>query len=292
MLNMSSIANNAKHNLAASKKTKRSINYFSFIVLVILAILFILPIYWMLIGSLKPYSMIMKMPPDFILLNPTISNYIRLFKKTQALRWFFNSVIVASSITFLVVMVSSAAGYAYAKKSFRGKHVLFWVLMATMMIPKQVLLVPLFIMVNKMKLFDTYLGLILPLVGWPIGTFLMKQFMVTIPSELLEAAKIDGCPELKIFSRIVLPLAKPGVATLAIFTFMQSWNDYMWQLVMIKTSVIKTLPVGIAGLQEEFSAQYGLLMAGACLAACPMIAVFLCFQKYFIKGITLGSVKG
>ena len=143
-----------------------------------------------------------------------------------------------------------------------------------------------------MNLFDNPWGLIVPVLGWPIGIFMMRQFMANVPGEILESAKMDGCGEIRTFIQIVIPLAKPGISALAIFTFIQSWNDYMWQLLVISTTTLKTLPLGVAALQEEFSVRYGLQLAGAVIASLPMILVFLAFQKYFTKGITMGAVKG
>ncbi len=204
----------------------------------------------------------------------------------------FNSVFVSTATTVCVVLVSSMAGYSFAKKKFFGNRIIFTILVATIMVPRQILIIPLFQIVGSLNMFNTHLGLIIPALGWPMGLFLMRQFIVTLPSELLDAAKIDGCKEISLFFRIVVPLAKPGIGALAIFTFINSWNDYFWQLLIISSKVLKTLPLGVATFQEEFTLRYGLQMAGAVIASLPMIIVFLIFQKYFTKGITLGAVKG
>jgi multiple sugar transport system permease protein len=184
------------------------------------------------------------------------------------------------------------AGYAFAKKRFPGSNVVFYMYIASMMIPGQVTLVPLFLIMSKLNFLDSYWGLILPGIAGPFGVFLMKQFLSTLPTSLIEAATIDGCGELQIFRQIVLPLSKPGLAVLGIFTFMGQWNEFLWPLIITNSSKMRTLPVGLALLQEELPMQYGLLMAAATYAAIPMIIIFMMFQKYFLKGITVGALKG
>ena len=192
----------------------------------------------------------------------------------------------------LVCLVSTAAGYVLAKKRFYGGKLLFSLFVAAMALPKQVVLVPLVQQASSMGLHNNLWAAILPAVGWPFGIFLMKQFSETIPGELLEAAKIDGCSELRTFSRIVIPMVKPGIAALAIFTFIQAWNDYFLQLIMLSSREKLTLQIGIATMQAEFATNYGVLMAGATLSAIPIVLVFILFQKSFTQGITMGAVKG
>ena len=168
------------------------------------------------------------------------------------------------------------------------------VFVAAMALPKQVILIPLLNLITEFGLMNTYYALILPAVGWPFGVFLMRQFSQAIPRELLESARIDGCGEVRTFTNIALPIIKPGIGALAIFTFIASWNDYFSQLIFSNTPDMSTLPLGLAALAQgqEFSNDYGLLMAGASLASLPMIIVFICFQNYFTQGVTLGAVKG
>lgn len=260
-------------------------------VVILFALMFLFPFYWMITGAFKTQMVAISIPPEWFPAAPTLDN-IGLLKNIPAGRWFLNSLFISGSTTLLVCLTSSMAGYSLAKKKFPGSKIIFWIFVAVMALPKQVILVPLFDMMKNLDMFDKFTGLILPAVGWPFGVFLMKQFTQTLPSELLEAAKIDGCTEFQTFYKIVLPLVKPGIGALAIFTFMSSWNDYFWQLIMIKSDLMKTLPLGIAGMQEEYATNYGLLMSGSALASIPMIAVFLAFQKYFTRGITLGAVKG
>lgn len=275
----------------AGKKKKKTLSYILVSVVFLAAFIFLFPFYWMVTSSFKSLFVAVAIPPEWFPMKPILENYIYLFQQPAA-RWLLNSLIGAGGTTILVLFTSSMAGYSLSKKEFPGRDQIFWLFVAVMALPKQVLLVPLFVLMKNFNLFDTYAGLILPAVGWPFGVFLMKQFSQTLPTELLQSADIDGCSEIKKFLLIVLPLVKPGLGALAIFTFMAAWNDYFWQLIMIKSTLMKTLPLGVAGLQEEFRSNYGVIMAGSTLASLPMIAVFLAFQKYFAQGITLGAVKG
>ncbi|HHW32228.1 MAG TPA: carbohydrate ABC transporter permease [Clostridiaceae bacterium] len=235
---------------------------------------------------------VVTIPPILFPRRLYLNNYIELFKTAPTLRWFFNSVYISAATTLLVVIISTLAGYSFAKKKFPGGNIIFYTMVLGIMIPKQILVVPLFKIVHELDMFNKPSGLIIPALGFPFGVFLMKQFIVTLPSEIIEASTIDGCGELGTFIRIVMPISKPGLGALAIFTFIQSWNDYMWQLLVISSRDLKTLPLGIATFQEEFSMRYGLLLAGGVLASLPMIVIFLIFQKYFTKGIVMGAVKG
>jgi multiple sugar transport system permease protein len=191
------------------------------------------------------------------------------------------------------VITSTLAGYAFGKKRFPGQNLLFWLLLLTMMLPKQISLIPLFIMMRDLKWFDTYFALIIPYAAYPFGIFLVKQFMQGIPNDLLDAAKIDGASEFGVFWHVVLPLTKPAVGALAIFAFMFGWNDYIWQLVVTNKQTMLTLPVGVSKLVAGWATiDIGVGMAGATLAFIPMLVIFLLFQDYFVKGITVGAVKG
>ncbi len=231
-------------------------------------------------------------PPQFFSFHLIFDNYIELYQRTMLVRWFFNSFYISLSTTLLVVVFSSMAGYAFSKLRFPGRDAIFFFMIAMMMLPKYVLLVPLFRLMNNLGWYNTYAGLIIPEVAVPFGIFLMRQFMQSIPKEMLEAARMDGCNEFSIFVRIVVPLVSAPIASLAIFEFVKSWNDYVWQLIMTKSESMKTLPLGVSGLQLEAMPAYGNMMAGAVLSALPMIVLFIAFQKYFTRGITLGAVKG
>lgn len=274
------------------KKTS-PINIISMIILIAFALFFIFPFYWIVTGSFKIQEVAISIPPEWFPLSFTLENYKQLFVPLTR-TWFFNSVFISISTTILVCITASLAGYALAKKDFPGVNIIFIVFVAAMALPKQVILIPLLRFITELGWIDTYQALILPAVGWPFGVFLMKQFSHAVPKELLESARIDGCGELRTFLEIVLPIVKPGIGALAIFTFISSWNDYFSQLVFTNTEAMKTLPLGVASMaqQAEFSLNYGLLMAGAALASMPMIIIFLSFQNYFTQGVTMGAVKG
>ena len=243
-------------------------------------------------GAFKAQPATIVIPPQWWPAAPTMENFEKLLIQNPAGRWLFNSIFIALATMLLVCLTSSLAGYVLAKKRFYGQKILFSIFIAAMALPKQVVLVPLVRIVNFMGIHDTLSAVILPLVGWPFGVFLMKQFSENIPGELLESAKIDGCGEIRTFASIAFPIVKPGFAALAIFTFINTWNDYFMQLVMLSSRNNLTVSLGVATMQAEMATNYGLIMAGAALAAVPIVAVFLIFQKSFTQGITMGAVKG
>ena len=209
-----------------------------------------------------------------------------------AIRWLLNTVFMAVMAMVLTCATAAMAGYALAKKRFRGRYLIFSLIVAAMALPKQVILIPLIREMSALGLYDNIWAVIYPTVGWPFGVFLMKQFSEGIPGEMLEAARIDGASEFGTFWNVVVPIIKPGIGALAIFTFINSWNDYFMQLIMLTSNTNLTISLGIATMQAENSTDYGLIMAGAALASVPIIVVFLMFQKYFTQGITMGAVKG
>ncbi len=286
----------------------RAYKIFSIIVLVILAILFLFPLYWILTGAFKPAQDIYAQKPVWWPTEWVGTNFQNLFKKRTAplfsffgldgpvapaaFRWLINSVFMAVMAMILTCLTAAMAGYALAKKRFVGRAILFSLIVCAMALPKQVILIPLLKEMSILNLNDTLWAVIFPTVGWPFGVFLMKQFSESIPGEILEATRIDGASEAKTFVTVVLPMVKPGIGALAIFTFINAWNDYFMQLVMLTSGENFTISLGIATLQAETSIDMGLLMAGAALASVPIITVFLLFQKYFTQGITMGAVKG
>ena len=274
-------------------KAKRKSGYdiLVIVVMIILAILMIFPLYWIITGSFKDAAAINAAVPEWFPKNPILENYSRLFEK-PALRWLVNTVFMAVMSMALTCITAAMAGYALAKKRFIGQALMFSLFVCAMALPKQVVLIPLLKEMSFLGLHDTLWAVILPTVGWPFGVFLMKQFAEGIPGEMLEAARIDGAGEIKTFTTIVMPMIKPGIGALAIFTFISTWNDYFLQLIMLNASEVLTISLGIANLQAEMATDYGLIMAGAAVAAVPIVTVFLLFQKYFTQGITLGAVKG
>ena len=280
-------------NSAKSKLSGTSAGYkvFTIVILVLLAIFFIFPLYWIITGSFKDAATINAPNPQWFPLNPTLENYAKLFEQ-PAFQWLLNIIIICVGALVLTCLTASLAGYALAKKRFYGRGILFTIIICAMALPKQVIVIPLLQEMSMIGLHDTLLAVILPTVGWPFGVFLMKQFAETIPTEILEAARVDGAGELRTFFSVVFPMIKPGIGALAIFTFVNTWNDYFMQLIMLNSREMWTLPEGIARLQGEMSSDFGLIMAGATLAAVPIVAVFIAFQKYFTQGISMGAVKG
>lgn len=280
----------------------------SVILLVVLALLFLFPLYWIVTGAFKTSAEYNSTTPIWFPSAWTLDNFTRLFSKRTAplfqlgglagpvgpaaIRWLLNTVFMAVAAMVLTCITASMAGYALAKKRFRGRYLLFTLIVCAMALPKQVILIPLLREMAALNLYDTLWAVIFPTVGWPFGVFLMKQFSESIPGEILEAARIDGAGELRTFATIVVPMVKPGIGALAIFTFINAWNDYFMQLIMLKSGAQYTISLGIATLQSETSVDVGMLMAGAALASIPIIIVFLIFQKYFTRGITMGAVKG
>lgn len=265
----------------------------SVIVLIILALLFIFPLYWILTGSFKTQQAVNSAVPVWFPTGKvlTLRNYNELFNR-PALTWLVNTVVICAGAMGLICIAASMGGYALAKKNFFAKGFLFTLFVCAMALPKQVILIPLLKELAFLKLHNTLWAVILPTVGWPFGVFLMKQFSEGIPGELLEAARIDGAGEARTFIEIVIPLIKPGIGALAIFTFITAWNDYFLQLIMLNSTRVLTISLGIAKLQTELSTDFGLIMAGAAIGSVPIIVIFLIFQKFFTRGITMGAVKG
>ena len=259
--------------------------------LIIIALLFTFPLYWIITGSFKGPQAVNARVPVWFPTEPTLLNYEKLFEK-PAFMWMFNTVFVCALAMLFTCVAASMGGYALAKKRFTGRALIFSIFVCAMALPKQVILIPLLKEMAFLNLHNTLWAVILPTVGWPFGVFLMKQFSENIPTELLEAAKIDGAGEVRTFTQIVLPMIKPGIGALAIFTFINTWNDYFLQLIMLNSTEVLTISLGIAKLQSEMSTDYGLIMAGAALGSIPIIAIFLMFQKFFTRGITMGAVKG
>lgn len=283
-------------------------------VIIILAIAFAFPLYWIVTGSFKTAQAINATTPQWWPSEWVLDNYQKLFSKQTAplwtigipfteitfsgpvvpaaIRWLVNTIFMAVVAMGLTCATSAMAGYALAKKRFIGRTLMFSLIVCAMALPKQVILIPLLREMSSLKLYNTIWAVIFPVVGWPFGVFLIKQFAEGIPGEMIEAARIDGASEWKTFSQIALPMIKPGIGALAIFTFINSWNDYFMQLIMLTSTENVTISLGIAKMQAENSTDFGLIMAGAAVAALPIIIVFLIFQKYFTKGITMGAVKG
>ena len=253
----------------------------------------ITPFVWMILGSFKGQGELLRVPPTWWPESPTLDNYRSLFSKESFLRYFFNSTVVAVVITVANVTFCSMVGYALAKLKFRGKKLVFALVMGTLMVPGMVTFVPLFVLVANLGMVDTYPGLILPFLVTPFGVFLMRQFIIELPDDLLDAGRIDGAGELRIFRQIILPLCGPGLATLGILTFLGSWNNFLWPLVVAQTQDHYTLPVALAlfSQNQQVTPNYGVLLAGATVVVVPVLVVFLIFQRRFIEGIATTGIK-
>src|SRR5665648_1291606 len=251
------------------------------------------PFVWMILGSFKPQAELLRVPPTWWPETPTLDNYRTLFSKESFPRYFLNSTVVAVVITVANVTFCSMVGYALAKLRFRGKNLVFTLVMGTLMVPGMVTFVPLFVLVANLGMVDTYPGLILPFLVTPFGVFLMRQFIIELPDDLLDAGRIDGAGELRIFRETVLPLCGPGLATLGILTFLGSWNNFLWPLVVAQTQEHYTLPVALAlfSKNQQTIPNYGLLLAGATVVVVPVLVVFLIFQRRFIEGIASTGIK-
>jgi len=251
----------------------------------------LVPFYWMLNTSLKLEADVFAYPPEWIPQPATLVHYVEVWTRLPFARFLLNSLLVAAMITLSNVFFCTLAGYTFAKLRFPGRDKIFFVLLMTLMVPFQVNLIPLYKLMDLFKWLDTYWALIVPGATSVFGMYLMRQYILSIPDELMDSARVDGCSEFGIFWRIVAPLSLPGVATLAIFTFMGAWTDFLWPMIVTSSMDMRTLPVGIALLQEYHTTNWTQTMAGSAIAALPMIIVFLFMQRQFIEGLTAGAVK-
>lgn len=261
-------------------------------VLIAWAVVTLLPLYWMVTGAFKGGAAIAQMPPQWWPVRPVLDNFHTLLTR-PFWRWMGNSLFVAAVVTLTNVLFSAMAGYAFAKLRFPGRDKLFWLMLAAIMIPGEVTLIPNYLLVTgTLGWKDTYLALIVPGAVNIGSIFLVKQFMGTLPGTLLDAARIDGCSEFRIWYRVILPMARPVLAVLAIFTFVGAYNNFFWPLLVANKPELRMIQVGLAGFRFENSTDYGAITAGATLAAIPIAILFVAFQKHFLKGVTVGALKG
>lgn len=262
-------------------------------ILILIAVLMIIPFIWMLSASIKSDREVFQMKP-FVLIpeNPKFSNYHDIWTKIPMLKFAENTVFLTIVVTILQLLTSSFAAYSFAKLDFKHKNTLFFAYIATIAMPWQVYMVPQFIMMRKFGLNDKLLAIICLQAFSAFGVFMMKQFYEDIPNELCEAARIDGMSEYRIYAKIMLPLSKPALSTLTIFTFVNTWNDYLGPLIYLKSEQKKTIQLGLKMFISQYSSDYGLIMAGSVLSLIPVLAVFLCLQKYFVEGVASTGLKG
>ncbi|GGH50759.1 MULTISPECIES: carbohydrate ABC transporter permease [Paenibacillus] len=260
--------------------------------MILISLVMIVPFLWMLSTSFKLQEEVFQYPIQWIPQVFHFENYVEVWTSIPFPLYYFNSLKVSILVTLGQLITCSLAGYAFARLDFPGKNRLFIMYFAAFMIPYQVIMIPQYFVIKKLGLVDSHWALILLEIFSPYGVFLMRQFLSGISKELSEAARIDGCNEFGIFARIIMPLAKPALATLGIFAFSWVWNDFQAPLIYLTSDSLKTLPLGLASLNGEFTSQTQLIMAGTVLSLIPVVTVFLFFQRYFISGITAGSVKG
>jgi multiple sugar transport system permease protein len=260
--------------------------------LVALAALALFPLAWMVSVSLMPAGQASSFPPPLLPDHATLDNYRQLFAQQRMGRYLLNSVAVATGATLASLLFNGLAGYAFAKLRFAGRERLAQVLLAGLLIPAQVTMIPLFGMMRALGLVNTYAAAIVPTTATVFGIFLVRQYALSIPDELLDAARIDGAGELRIFRSIVAPMLVPILVTLGIFTFLATWNDFMWPLIVLSDRDMQTLPVALAGLSREHVQDSELMMAGSVVTVLPVLVLFLALQRYYLQGILLGSVKG
>jgi multiple sugar transport system permease protein len=263
----------------------------TYAVLIFACLIALVPFLYVISTSLKETRALFSYPPHWIPENPTTINYRNLINEHPFLRWTFNSFFVASVVTVIKVVFDSMAGYAFAKMRFAGRDALFLLVLLTLMIPFSATLIPLYIIVRELHMTNSYWGLILPPLASPIGIFMMRQFIESLPSDLENAARLDGCSEFQIYRKVILPLIKPGLVVLGVFTFMNQWTSYLWPLVINTRQEMMTLTVGIQSLRSLFTVDWGILSAGAVLSMLPLVLVFIFLQRFFIAGSIAGALK-
>ncbi|MEI2455499.1 carbohydrate ABC transporter permease [Lysobacter firmicutimachus] len=260
--------------------------------LIALAALSVAPLLWMLAVSLMQPGEASAFPPPLLPASPTLHNYAELFSRMGMGRYLLNSFLISTLVTAIAVLLNTLAGYAFAKLAFAGRERVFRLLLAALVIPAQVSMMPLFLMLKQMGLINSYAGAVVPGMAGIFGIFLVRQYARSIPDELLEAPRIDGAGEWRIFFQIVLPVLRPILVTLAIFSFLGAWNDFMWPLIVLSDDSLQTLPVALASLSREHVQDNEMMMAGSVVTVVPVLLLFLALQRYYLQGLLVGSVKG
>ena len=266
----------------------------TYILLIFVSLLFVLPMLWMLSTSLKPKREWFSQTIEWIPKTFTLENYQKIFANSQTPigSWFLNSLIIATVVTALVLLVDSLAAYAYARMEFPGRKAIFGLLLATLFLPGIMFLVPNFVTVASLGLLNNFAGVILPALAGVFGVFFLNQFFQSIPKELEEAAAIDGANRFQVFYKLVLPLSTSALATLGIITFLASWNDFLWPLLVLKDRSLQTLPPGLRTLQGAYTSEYGLMMAGAVIVAIPVLIIYVLLQRFIVASVASTGLKG
>ena len=264
------------------------------IFLIAFSVIMLAPFAWMVSTAFKPAHEVLAFPPVWIPKNPTLSNFPKVLQRAPFAQYFINSGIISSTVTLGTLFFCSLGGFAFAHYDFPGRDLIFTMILATLMVPFAVTMIPLYTMMHRLRWLDTYYPLIVPGLSSAFGIFLMRQFMIGIPSDYVDAARIDGCSEFGIYRRIIVPLSKPVFATLGVFTFMGQWNDFLWPLLILKTKEKFTLPIGLAMFRHATYgfAEMNLLMMGAVISTIPVLIIYIFAQRYFVQGLTLSGIKG
>ena len=275
-----------------AKSMSQLIKAVIFILLVILAVITLYPFIWMLITSIKLEKDIVTYPPKLFSSRYSFISYIEIWSRITFLRYYINTLIFAGGVTLVSLFFDSMAGYSFARINFKGRNILFILVLCTLMIPFQVIMTPLFFEIYKLGLLNTFVGLILPRASNAFGIFMMRQFFISLPRDLEDSARVDGCNEFRIYIEIMLPLCIPALISLGIFHFMFNWSDLLYPLLLTSGNEMRTISAGLALFMGQHVVEYGILMAAACLALAPILAAYVFLQKYFIKGIAMSGIKG
>ena len=270
---------------------KTRTTWLTYVVTIILALFFIFPIFWITLSSFKSGSEMFRYPPTFFPEKFTLDNYRIAFEKGNFGRYFWNSTVVAVLSTILTVIINTMAGYAFAKYDFKGSKALFIFFISTLMLPLEVLMIPIFHVVKFFGMYNSFAGLIIPPAATPTGVFLLRQYFLTVPTELMESARVDGASETRIFFHIMLPIAKPAMSVLAIFSFMWRWNDFMWPLLVIRDVDKYTVQLALANFSGQYSVDWNSLIAMSVVSVIPVLIIFLLFQKQFVQGMVTSGMK-
>jgi len=278
----------ARETTNTAQMKRKFTNSGVFAILLVLTILWLIPLAWSLDTALKPESETTIIPLTWISSHFTLQAFASTLSSSELPRWYFNSILTSVVVSLATVMLASMAAYAFSRIPFRGRGVLFWIILAGIMIPGQVLIVPLFALMQSFGLVDTYLGIILPQIASPFAVFIFKQFFDGIPRDYEEAALMDGAHRLRVYWQILMPLARPAIATVAILTFVASWNNFIWPFIVITDTKMMTIPVGLATVQTSYGIRYAQIMASALLGGLPAVLIFLFFQRQIVEGLAGG----
>jgi putative chitobiose transport system permease protein len=277
----------------ARRRRFRAQNIFWYALLIVMSVITVFPFAWILLTSLKgPKDLIFSVPPQFLPGDPTLNNYAKVWDSLPVLHFFLNSIVVSIAVVVLNVVVASLAAYPLAKMRFRGRDGIFYLLLATLIVPVQLTYIPSFVLaVNVFHYYDSLPALVFPNLASAFNIFLLRQAFRSVPNDLLDAARIDGANEARIWWHVMLPIVRPSLAAVAIFTFVVSWNDFLWPSLMLHTRESMTLPVGLAALQGFFSSDFRSIAAGVTMTVVPILIFFVAVQRYFVRGLA-GAVKG